>query len=230
MSGYEAFVHGGPGVVAESGQRLHLLAEPYHYEYASAKTIEGWMGTQVEPPASYRRRLWAVAVGQHGYVTTRDAAELDVPTVELRKLAHRGFLERTGRGVYRFPDFPVTEAAEYMEAVLWAGEGAALSHDAVLALHDLGFANPSTIRVTVPRRVRKTHPRRDVTLVHSVVPDEDLTVYEGIPSTTVARALLDARGLLMPSRLREAARVARERGLLLAGEYDRVLTGLEAGG
>lgn len=188
------------------------------------------MGTQVRPPDTYRRRLWAVAVGQYGYVTTHDAAELGVPAVELRKLAQRGFLERVGRGVYRFPDCPVTEPAEYMEAVLWAGEGAALSHDAVLALHDLGFANPSTIRVTVSRRVRKTHPRRGVTLIQAVLPNEDLTTYEGIPSTTVARALLDVRGLLMPSRLREAASAARELGLLLAGEYDRVLAGLEAAG
>lgn len=186
------------------------------------------MGTRVKPPDTYRRRLWAAAAGQYGYVTTHDAAELSVPAVELRKLAQRGFLERIGRGVYRFPDLPVTEAAEYMEAVLWAGEGAALSHDAVLALHDLGFANPSTIRVTVPHRVRKTDPRRDITLIHAVLSDEDRTNYEGIPSTTVARALLDARGLLMPSRLREAARAARDQGLLLAGEYERVLTGPEA--
>lgn len=186
------------------------------------------MGTQVKPPATYRRRLWGTAAGRHGYITTRDAAELGVPAVELRKLAQRGFLERTGRGVYRFPDFPVTEIAEYMEAVLWAGQGAALSHDAVLALHDLGFANPSTIRVTVPRRVRKSHPRRDITLVHAVLPEEDRTTYEEIPSTTVACALLDARSLIMHSRLREAAEAARDQGLLLASEYERVLVGLEA--
>lgn len=110
-----------------------------------------------------------------------------------------------------------------MEAVLCAGECTALSHDAVLALHDLGFANPSTIRVTVPRRVRKTHSRRDMTLVHAALPEEDLTIYEAIPSTTVARALL------MPSRLREAAVTACDQGLLLADEYTRVLAGLEAG-
>lgn len=187
------------------------------------------MHAQVMPSDTYRRRLWAVAVEQYGYVTTRDAAETGVPAVELRKLAHRGFLERTGRGLYRFPDVPVNEHTEYMEAVLWAGEGAVLSHDAVLALHSLGFANPSTIRVTVPRRVRKTHPRHDITLSQADLPDEDLTTYEGIPSTTVARALLDACGLLMTSRLQEAATEARDQGLLLAGEYARVLADLRDG-
>ena len=184
------------------------------------------MGTEVTPADTYRRRLWAVAIEHYGYVTTRDAVQAGVPTVELRKLAHRGFLERVGRGLYRFPDLPVNERTEYMEAVLWAGEGAALSHDAVLALHGLGFANPSTIRVTVPRRVRKTHPRHDITIIQAQLPDEDLTTYEGIPSTTVARALLDSRGLLMTSRLHEAARTARDHGLLLADEYDRALTDL----
>jgi predicted transcriptional regulator of viral defense system len=184
------------------------------------------MGPRATPTDTYRRRLWSAAVEQYGYVTTRDAADAGVPAVELRKLAHRGFLERTGRGLYRFPDIPVNERTEYMEAVLWAGEGAVLSHDAVLALHNLGFANPSTIRVTVPRRVRKTHPCHDVTLVQADLPDEDLTTYEGIPSTTVARALLDARGLLMTSRLHEAAATARDQGLVLADEYDRVLTAL----
>lgn len=185
------------------------------------------METQITPPDTYRRRLWTVAIEQYGYVTTRDAAHADVPAVELRKLAHRGFLEHTGRGLYRFPDIPVNERTEYMEAVLWAGRGAALSHDAVLALHDLGLANPSTIRVTIARRVRKTHPRRDITLIQAELPDEDLTTYEGIPSTTVARALLDARGLLMTSRLHDAATEARDQGLLLADEYDRVLTNLQ---
>jgi hypothetical protein len=33
----------------------------------------------------------------------------------------------------------------------------------------------------------------------------DLTVYEGIPATTVARALLDAREIVMTESLAEAA-------------------------
>lgn len=176
---------------------------------------------------TYRRVLWDIALSQYGYVTTRDAADAGIPPVELRKLAHRGFLDRVGRGVYRFPDAPTSGLDGYMEAVLWAGPDAALGHDAVLALHGLAYANPITIRVITPHRVRKTLPRRDVTILHDVVPPGELTTYEQIPSTTVARALRDASGLLMPSRLREAADVARERGLLLAGEYAQVIADLE---
>jgi predicted transcriptional regulator of viral defense system len=172
---------------------------------------------------TYRDALWDVALGQRGYVTTTDAHEVGVPPVELRKLAARGSLIHISRGLYSFVGFPVTAQDHYLEAVLWAGPDAALSHDAVLAFHDLAFANPSTIRVTTPHRVRKSQQRSDITIVQADVPANQLTHYDGIPATTVARALLDARPLIMRSRLVEAADQARERGLLLSDEYQAVM-------
>jgi hypothetical protein len=74
------------------------------------------------------------------------------------------------------------------------------------------------VRVAVPRTVEIV-PRRDL--------PEDLTIYEGIPATTVARALLDARGTVITERLADATREARERGLLLRHEADRVFAALE---
>jgi hypothetical protein len=53
-------------------------------------------------------------------------------------------------------------------------------------------------------------------------------VFEGIPTTTVARALLDARGLIMTDRLIEAAKEAMRRGLLLHREGEQVIGTLEA--
>lgn len=178
------------------------------------------------PADTYRRRLWELALDQYGYVTTGDAPRSGVPAVELRKLAARGELEHLDRGLYRFPDAPRSERDAFMEAVLWVGREAALSHDAVLALHDLGFANPRTLRVVTPHRVRKSHPRPDVEIIRDRLPARDLTVSFGIPSTTVARALRDCRDLIMPTRLREAADEARRQGLLLAHEHDDVLEAL----
>jgi len=163
-------------------------------------------------------------------VTTLEAAELGVPPVELRKLAVRGFLDHVARGLYRTSDLPASELDHYMEAVLWVGNDAVLSHDAVLALHDLAFANPRSIRVTTPHRVRKSDPRDEVIIVQRQVPDEQRTHYRGIPSTTVARALLDSRALIMRSRLVEAADEARKQGLVLADEYEQVTAALEEDG
>jgi len=176
---------------------------------------------------TYRARLWDVAVGQYGYVTTADATSCGVPPGELRRLAARGGLRRVGRGVYRFKALPVTDRDHFMEAVLWAGPDAALTHDAVLALHGLASVNPSTIRVVTPHRVRKTHVRSDITILQMDLPQEHLTQYHGIPSTTVARALVEARGLVMATRLLQAAEMARDEGLLLEEEHVRITTLLE---
>ena len=131
---------------------------------------------------TYRRRLRDRALDQYGYVTTRDAEELEVPVVEVRKVAHRGGVEHVAYGLYRFDDIPRTARDQFMEAVLRVG--------------------PDHLE-----------PR-------------DLTVYEGIPSATVARALLDCRGLVMGDRLLEAAHQAARVGLLRRREAGRVLAEL----
>ncbi len=81
-----------------------------------------------------------------------------MPVVELRKLAHRGGLSRIGRGLYRFDDVPATPQDQYTEAVLWAGRDAVLAADAVLALHLLAQANPTTLRVYTPHRPGYARP------------------------------------------------------------------------
>ena len=121
-----------------------------------------------------RRRLHARALDQYGYVTTADAAELGVPAVELRKIAHRGGLTHLAHGLYRFDDIPAGDHGRYLEAVLRAGPGAYLAGDAVLAFHDLALVNPRQVRVGTTRRVRaklpewinRHRPRRAANLHH----------------------------------------------------------------
>lgn len=175
---------------------------------------------------TYRRQLHERALEQYGYITTRDAVEIGVPAWAIRQLAARGGLTRRGHGVYRFDDVPGTDRDEFMEAILEVGEGAHLVGDAVLALHRLANVNPRRIRVGTPRRARVA-VARTVEIVRRRDLPEDLTIYEGIPTTTVARALLDARGTVMTERLVDATREARERGLLLRREADRVFAALE---
>lgn len=172
-------------------------------------------------------QLLEVANGQHGFVTTRDAVALGLPRSYLGKMKARGVIEGVSYGLYRFPQVPVTEHTHFMEAVLWVGEGAVLSHDAVLSLHGLANANPSVIRVSTPRRVRRSDPPAAIRVIRRILPEADRTVYEGIPSTTVARALLDCRGLIMRSRLVEAANAASAEGLVRRRELTDLLEQLE---
>jgi len=176
---------------------------------------------------TYRRRLYEFALDQYGFVTTRAAAELDVPPVELRKIAGRGGLDHVAYGLYRFADIPRTDRDQFMEAVLRIGPDAYLTHDAVLDLHGLGLVNPRQIRVGTPRRVRARQPA-NIKVIQRELDPHDLTVYEGIPTTTVAKALLDCRGLVMGERLLDAARSAAQQGLLRRSEARAVLVDLGA--
>jgi predicted transcriptional regulator of viral defense system len=87
--------------------------------------------------------------------------------------------------------------------------------------------NPRRIRVGTTKRARPRLPDYIEVFQRRLDP-HDLTVYEGIASTTVARALLDCRDLAMGDRLVDAAREAARRGLLRKSEADRVLIELGA--
>lgn len=190
-----------------------------------AQPYRKWYGLDM---STYREMVREVALDQHGLVTTSDAAAAGVPPVELRKLAARGALERRGRGLYRFVGLPVTERDQFAEAVRLVGPDAYLMGDAVLALHGLALVNPRRIRVGTAHRVRAQLPEF-VEVVHRQLPEDVLTEYEGIPSTTVAQAVLDCRGKVMSSRLTDAARRARREGLVTDREYRRLRNRLAHG-
>jgi len=162
---------------------------------------------------TYRRRLLARAMDQYGYVTTRDAQDLGVPPVELRKIAARGGVESVAYGLYRFEDVPRTRWDDFMEAVLRVGPDAYLFGDAVLAMHELALVNPRRTKVGTRRRARPKLPPT-IEIVNADVPDDEVTTYEGIPAVTVARALRDCRGKIMQDRWLDAVRDAEQQGLI----------------
>jgi predicted transcriptional regulator of viral defense system len=172
-----------------------------------------------------RRKLHERALERYGYITTRDATELGITLNALHVLVNRGGLTRVAHGVYRFDDVPATERDAYMEAVLSVGEDAFLMGDGVLALHNLALVNPPRLRVGTRRRRYRMLPAT-IEMVVADISDEDLTVYEAIPCTTVGRALTDCVGIVMTERLIEAANEAAARGLLRRNEAARVLAQL----
>lgn len=154
--------------------------------------------------------------------TPTDAEALGIPAIELRKIAQRGGLDHIGYGLYRFTDVPTTDLDQFMQAVLRCGPGAYLTHDAVLAFHELALVNPRRIRVGTPHRVRRDLPD-SIELIRRDVEPADLTTFEGIPSTTVRRALLDCRHIIMSDRLLDAAREAGRRGLVPRRQRDALI-------
>lgn len=178
-------------------------------------------------PGHRWKDLVEVANSQYGYVTPADARSVGANRDYLDHLTDRDQVHRVARGLYRIPSVPVADLDPYMEAVLWVGEDAVVSHDSVLALHNLAYANPKAIRVTTPRRVRKSDPPLPIEIITRKLHPGEITYFEGIPCTTVARALVDSRGLVMRDRLVAAAHEALDEGLLLKEEFEQAMRSLE---
>lgn len=176
--------------------------------------------------SGYRSALYALAAEHHGFVTTEMARAIGVPSVEVRKLAARGGMFSIARGLYRVEGIDGGDRAPYAEAVLRVGDDAHLVGDSVLAFHDLALVNPRRIKVGTPRRVRKDLPSH-IQLVHTRTDPADLTEYDGIPSVTVAAALRDSIGAVMPDRLREATERAVNEGLVRRRDATALIAEIE---
>lgn len=172
------------------------------------------------------------ALDQQGFVTTRDADDLQIDPTQLRLMAARGRLEHVDRGVYRFPQLPTTHLAPLLEAVLRVGHGAVVSHESALMAYGLADFNPSRLHLTVPARFRthRTYPRW-YQLWPADLPERDRTTLEGVPIVTVERALSDALAAGSdPYQIRMAIREARRQGALSPGAARRLTDRLRAHG
>lgn len=179
-----------------------------------------------------RDRVLERAAEQHGYITTRDARELDVDPTQLRLMAARGRLERVGRGVYRVPMLPRTEHDELAEAVAWTLGRGVISHESALVLYGLSDVSPSRVHLTVPR---DNHPRAaggELYRLHrrDLAPIE-ITERDDIAVTAVARTIRDclADGT-DPYQLRLAVDEAEAQGLLRRTEAEDLRREIDARG
>jgi predicted transcriptional regulator of viral defense system len=148
-------------------------------------------------PRSRFDELVTLAEENDGLVTAKQARQAGFTDSVLTRLAQRGRIERTARGVYRIPYFPLGRFSQYREAVLWAmanrgPEEVAVSHATALAVYGISDANPHSIHLTVPKsaRLRRRKPKGVVVHRENLSP-EDIFIHEGIPLTTVRKTVID---------------------------------------
>jgi hypothetical protein len=167
---------------------------------------------------SYYDSIYEYAADNYGIITTDDARQIEIPSVEMAKLAQRGRLVHVGQGVYKIRQYIPTPLDAYAEAVAIVGHGAYIYGESVLAMHGLAFVNPTVITVAVQGRNRRTMPPhikmdKGPTKVRT-------TFYEGIPSQSVFDAILACKGIVMTERLDAAVTDAEKQGLLTKAEAD----------
>lgn len=146
------------------------------------------------------------------------------------RLAQRGRLERAARGVYRISHYPQAKLTQYREAVLWAGSShheshdVALSHETAFLIYGLSDVNPSQIHITIPKslRLRRVRPKW-ITVHRAELPPVDITLYEGLPITTITKTVTDILASSARSDLaQQAVADARQKGYIGQQEAARL--------
>jgi predicted transcriptional regulator of viral defense system len=173
--------------------------------------------------------LIAIAEENDGLLTSKQARQAGILDSVLVRLAQRGRLERTARGVYRISHYPQARFSQYREAILWAEssqgpENVALSHETALLVYGISDANPPAVHVTVPKsaRLRRAQPKW-IKIHRADLQPRDVTLYEGLSVTTIARTVTDILGASGRFDLaRQAVAEARKEGYISKLEADRL--------
>lgn len=171
-------------------------------------------------------RLHTVAVSQEGYFTTEQAADAGYSSQLLSEEILATRIERCWRHrVYRLVDFPAGDHEDLVVEWLWSERAGVFSHQTALARHELSDVLPARIYMTLPAewRDRGLQVPRDIVVHHDDVPLDDRVWLGPVPITSPRRTLEDcARGQLSPDLLRQAARQALRRGLVVLGQIPEV--------
>jgi very-short-patch-repair endonuclease len=133
----------------------------------------------------------ALADSQHGTVEYAQLVALGFSASAIARAVSDGLLTALYRGVFAFGHVQMTRQGRWMAAVLAAGPDAALSHTDGLVARGIVRSSAPRIHVTVPRLTGGAHRRRGLVLHRCRLDPEDRDTIDGIPTTTVARALLD---------------------------------------
>ena len=151
---------------------------------------------ELAPPAGLNsqdprdRAIAAWAGRQHGVIAGRQLVELGLSASAVPKRVTSGRLHRVHRGVFSVGHPLLTQRGRFMAAVLACGPEAWASHYCSGVLFELGLGARRLIDVTTRSARGRTLPG---IRTHSAatLTEADVDIIDGIPSTTLARTLLD---------------------------------------
>jgi len=151
-----------------------------------------------------QHRLAELAAKQNGVFSLVHCADFGLGVRAVQKRAAAGQLFRVYQTVYSLaPPELLSRDGRFMAAVLACGPGAVLSHRSAAALHELRPTERSGIDVTVRGRSTRRHQGIDVHR-STTLTSADVTLVRNIPTTTIARTLLDLAGVVRRRPLERA--------------------------
>ena len=170
--------------------------------------------------------LFAVAEGQQGYFTSKQATNAGY---QLGSQAHHvksGNWTRVERGIYRLTRFPQSPEEQLVIYALWSRnrEGrpeGVYSHQTALSIHELSDVNPAKLHMTVPVAFRRTAKTPNVLVLHrSNLDQKDIELRQGFAVTRPLRTIADLAVAESTARdlVQQALMAGRRSGVITARE------------
>jgi very-short-patch-repair endonuclease len=178
---------------------------------------EQWRKGSEGPTPNDKVRVAGVAGQQFGRIGRRQLLRLGVGRATVVDWVKAGYLHPRLPGIYAVGHTAPSVESDLSEALLYAGEGAMLSHATALWWLGILTPRPKIIDISTPgrrisRRNIRIHERRDTAR----------TFHNGLPTTTPAQALLDYAATARLNDLRFALAEAEYRELLDLGEIEAI--------
>ncbi len=167
-------------------------------------------------------RLALLATKQHGVVARWQLLAIGYTSRAIEHALKAGRLLRIRRGVYAVGHRRLTTQGRRMAAVLACGPEAVLSHRSAIAHWGLRPPPMGPIEVMVPGRGRRSLIG---VRVHNTrhLPQQETALHDGIPVTSLHRALLDFAAVAHKQEPRLAIEAAERREKFDLREMDAVL-------
>jgi predicted transcriptional regulator of viral defense system len=156
--------------------------------------------------------LETLALAQGGYFDRRDAQEHEIGDDLLSYHVGTGRFERTSPGIFRLTLAPIARHDDLLFAWVWSNYRATISHESALALYELSDVMPGRVQITVPPTFGR---QTDLFDLHwASLREEEVTTYDGLPTTVPARSIVDAASAgTGPEQIEQAIQQAIERAL-----------------
>jgi very-short-patch-repair endonuclease len=157
-------------------------------------------GTSGSAPPWLEVDLAARAARQHGVLRVPDLRDAGLNGSAVNRRVRRGALHRVHPGVYAYGHAALSRDGRWLAAVFAGGDGAVLSHLATATcILDQRRFRSELPEILIPRR----HQPVPGIVIHTCrrLDPRDVTTCRGIPTTTVARMLVDLSDSLTPHQL-----------------------------
>jgi very-short-patch-repair endonuclease len=165
----------------------------------------------------------ALAARQHGVVARRQLLAIGLGEDAIDHRLASGRMLRLRRGVYALGHAQLRREARWLAVVLEVGERAVLSHRSAAGLWGIRPPSGTFVEITVVGHGGVV--RRGDRRIHRTIglPHDERTVVSGVPTTTLARTLLDLAAVVPAHHLRRAVERAEQAELFDLPAVQRVL-------